>query len=80
MHPPNEELHRYPRNGVDPDKVPAAGSSSWGGLTVLLFIVVLMSGLIVYSSLSTPPAQPPTPAVDTEAPDSITSTTGAGTE
>ncbi|MFO7772216.1 MAG: hypothetical protein R6V38_12905 [Roseovarius gahaiensis] len=80
MYRDNEEMHRYPRNGIDPENSSAAGSSSRVGLTALLIIVVLMSGLIVYTSLGGSPAQTPAPKVDTEAPDSITSSGGTKTQ
>lgn len=74
MHTPNEELHRYRRNGGDPYNSPAASGPASGGLVALLIIVMLLGGLIAYGSLSTPSAVPP--AVDTEAPEGIT---GSGT-
>lgn len=70
MHPPNEDLHRYSRNGVDPYNSPAADTSARGGLVAMLIILAFVGGLIAYSSLSTLPAEVP-PAVDTEATESI---------
>ncbi|MEI4194279.1 hypothetical protein V8359_00500 [Roseovarius sp. E0-M6] len=71
MYPPNEELQRYPRHGTDPYNSPVTSTSGRGGLITMLVIVVFVGSLIAYSSLSGPPADAP-PAVDTEAPESIT--------
>lgn len=70
MYPPNDELHRYHRTGTDPYNAPVTGRSTRSGLIAMLIILMLLGGLIAYSSLSSPPAQTPA-AVGTEAPDSV---------
>lgn len=77
MYPPNEELHRHHRTGTDPYNAPVTGGSTRSGLIAMLIILMLLGGLIAYSSLSSPPAETPA-AVETEAPDSIMS--GGATE
>lgn len=67
----NEEFHRQSRNGMDPYTAPVGRSSGNGGLVALLVIVVLFGGLIVYGTIGTPPADGTSPAVGTEAPESI---------
>jgi len=74
MHPPHEDMHRYTRNAGDPYNSPGAGGSAQGGLAALLIILVILGGLVIYSSLTTPSTDAP-PAVDAEVRESIT---GAG--
>jgi len=59
-----EDNRGDPLNRVDPYNLPESSGPGWGGATALLVVLVLLGGLIAYSTLSTPPADAPAPAAD----------------
>lgn len=68
----DNDPHRHPRNAKDAPTPAKAGSSGRGGLTALPIVVVLLGGLVAYSSLGPPPAETPAPATEPATPESIT--------